>query len=177
MLQAQPGDRDHDQGAECHAEQRRDEDEDRGLDDARRQQRRGAGLGDRRADHAADQRMRGTRRDAVVPGDQVPGDRADQRAEDHVVVDRDGIDDALADGRRHFQVEDEDGDEVEERRPRHRVMRAQHAGRDDRGNRVRGVVKAIHEIERKRQRDQHHQRGKRKRVDAGIRRFPRPPIR
>jgi hypothetical protein len=66
-------------------------------------------------------RMRRTRRNAVVPGDQVPDDRADQRAEDHVVVDGTGIDDALADRRRHLEVEDEDRDEIERTRPRPRA--------------------------------------------------------
>ena len=41
----------------------------------------------RGADHAADERVRGARRNAVVPGDEVPRDRADQRAEDQPVVD------------------------------------------------------------------------------------------
>ena len=70
-----------------HAEQRRDEDEGGGLDDAGREQRRGAGLGERGADHAADERVRRARRNAVVPGDEIPGDGADQRAEDQLVVD------------------------------------------------------------------------------------------
>ena len=80
-------------------------------------ERPGARLGHRRADQAADQRVRGRRRDAVVPGDDVPDDRADQRAEHHVVVDDALVDDALADRGRDVQVEDEHGDEVEERRP------------------------------------------------------------
>ena len=95
--------------------------------DAGRQQGPRAGLGDRRADHAADQRVRRAGGDAVVPGDHVPDDRADQRAEDHVVVDRHGIDDALADGRRDLEVKDEDRDEVEECRPDHRLVGPQHA--------------------------------------------------
>ena len=36
--------------------------------------------GQRRADHAAEQRVRGGGGQPEVPGDQVPGDRADQRA-------------------------------------------------------------------------------------------------
>ena len=35
-----------------------------------------------------------------------------------------------------------------------RLLRLQHAGRDDGGDRVRRVVKAVHEVERERQRDQ-----------------------
>ena len=42
-----------------------------------------AGLGHRRAGVAADQRVRRAGRQAVVPGDQVPDDRADQAGEDH----------------------------------------------------------------------------------------------
>ena len=80
-------------------------------------ERADAALGDRRAGQPADQRVRGARRNAVVPGDQVPGDRADQRAEDHVVIDDGRIDDALADRRGDADAEDEERDEVEERRP------------------------------------------------------------
>ena len=54
---------------------------------------------------------------AVIPGDDVPGDGAAQRAEDQMrLIDDARIDDALADGGRDAQVEDEDRDEVEERR-------------------------------------------------------------
>ena len=70
------------------------------------------------ADQAADQRVRRGRRNAVVPGDQVPGDRADQRAEDDVVIDDRLVDDALADRVGDAEAKDEQGDEVEERRPR-----------------------------------------------------------
>ena len=77
----------------------------------------GAGLRDRRADMppiSACDELDGMPYHQVM---QVPGDGADQRAEDHVVVDDAGIDDALADRRRDAQVEDEDRDEVEEGRP------------------------------------------------------------
>ena len=117
-------------------------------------QRAGAGLGDDGADDAADQRVRRARRNAVPPGDDVPGDRADQRAEDDVVVDHARLDDALADRRRDAQVEDEDRDDVEEGGEDDRLLRLQHAGRDDGGDRVRGVVEAVHEVERDRQHDQ-----------------------
>ena len=148
------GDQHHQQRAEQEAEQRRDEDEEHRLPDAGGDQRAGAGLGDHRADDAADQRVRRARRDAVPPGDEVPGDRADQRAEDDVVVDDAGLDDALADRRRDAQVEDEDRDDVEEGGEDDRLLRLQHAGRDDGGDRVRGVVEAVHEVERDRQHDQ-----------------------
>ena len=63
-------------------------------------------------------------------------------------------DDAGADGLRHVQAEEQEGDEVEERRPDHRVLRAQHARRDDGGDRIGGVVQAVEEIERERDGDQ-----------------------
>ena len=52
----------------------------------------------------------------------------DQRAEDH--ADRSmtpSVDDARADGLRHMQTEDQEGDEIEERRPGHRVARRENA--------------------------------------------------
>ena len=63
-------------------------------------------------------------RNAVPPGDEVPDDRADQRAEDHVLVDDARLHDALADRRRDAQVEDEDRDDVEEGREHHRLAAA-----------------------------------------------------
>ena len=50
-------------------------------------------------------------------------------------------------------AEDEGGDEVEERRPDHRLLRREHARRDDGGDRVRGVVEAVQEVERQRDED------------------------
>ena len=86
-------------------------------------------------------------------------DRADQRAEDHVVVDDRGVDDALADGRGDLQLEQQDRDEVEEGRPHDRLVGLQHAGGDDGRDRVRGVVEAVHEVEDERHDDQHDDRG------------------
>ena len=129
-----------------------------------------ARLGDHRADDAADQRMRRARRDAVPPGDAVPDDRADQRAEDDVMVDAARLDDALADGRGDAQVEDEDRDDVEEGGEDDRLLRLQHAGGDHGRDRVRGVVEAVHEVERDRQHDQQRDHAER---DLG--RAHRPP--
>ena len=151
---ADPRHRHHQQRAEQETEQRRHEDEGHRLEDAAADQVAGARLGHHRADDAADQRVRRARRDAVPPGQHVPGDGADQRAEHHVVVDDAGLDDALADGGGDTELEDEDRDEVEERREHHRLVRLQHAGGDDGGDRVRRVVEAVHEVERQRQRHQ-----------------------
>lgn len=68
-------------------------------------------------------------------------------AEDHVVVHDGRIDDALADGGRHLQLKDEQRRKIEEGGESHCMMRLQHAGRDDGGNRVRGIMKPVHEVE------------------------------
>ena len=151
----------HHQRAQQEAQQRRHEDEQHGLPDAGGDQRAGAGLGHHGADDAADQRVRRTAGDAVVPGQHVPGDGADQRAEHHVRVHHPRLHDALADGGRHAQVKDEDRDQVEEGREHHRRGRLEHAGGDHGGDRVRRVVEAVHEVERQGQRHQqdHHPEG------------------
>jgi hypothetical protein len=46
--------------------------------------------------------------------------------------------------------EDQERDEIEEGSPYHRVLRPQHAGRDDGRDRVRGIVQAVEEIEARR---------------------------
>ena len=108
-----------------------------------------------RARQAADQRVRARRRDAVPPRDHVPRDGADQRAEHHVLVDDARLDDALADGGRHLELEDEDRHHVEEGGKSHRVLRLEHAGGHHRGDRVGRVVEAVHEVECQGQRHQH----------------------
>ena len=117
------------------------------------------GLGRARAQQAADQRMAGGRRDAQPPGDQVPGDRPHQRAEDDLRVDDAGVDDALAHRFGHMQAEEEEGDEVEEGGPGDRILRFQHAGRHDGRDRVGGVVQAVQEIEQQGDTDQRDQQG------------------
>ncbi len=145
---------DHHQRAEDETEQRREKDEGHGLENAGGDQRAGARLGHDGADDAADQRVRRAARDAVVPGDDVPGDGAHQGAEDDVGVHHPRLDDALADGGRHAQVEDEDGDEVEEGGEHHRLPRLEHAGGNHRGDRVGGIVEAVHEVEHDGHRDE-----------------------
>jgi hypothetical protein len=100
-----PRDRQQQQRAQNKADQRRNEDEGNDLQDAGGDQRPGSRLGYACANDAADQRMRGGRGNAVVPGDDVPGDGADQRAEHHVVVDDTLVDDAFADRGRDMQLE------------------------------------------------------------------------
>ena len=62
--------------------------------------------------------------------------------------------DAGADGLRHVQPEEQERDEIEERSPRHGIVRPQHAGRDDGRDRIGGVVQSVEEIERQRDDDQ-----------------------
>ncbi len=103
-----PHDRQHQRERGGEGDDRRDEHRDDDLVEDRGPLDGGA-RGDRRADQAADERVRGRGRQAVVPGDQVPGDRAEQsghhdhqavrpgRRRDHAA---DGVGDLLARGRR-----------------------------------------------------------------------------
>jgi hypothetical protein len=143
--------------AQQEAEQRRQHDGGGGFQKTARDQHVGAALGDRGASQPADQRVRRTRRDAVVPGHDIPERRADEGAEHHVMVDDFGNDDALAYRRRDVQAEEQKRDEIEECRPHDGPLRAHRASRDDGRDRVRGVVKAVHEIEHERQQNQAHQ--------------------
>jgi len=72
------------------------------------------------------------------------------------VIDDLRIDRAFADGLRDFQVEDEIRDHVEGRREHDGLLRLQHPGRHDGGDRVRRVVEAVHEVEY--ERDEHQRR-------------------
>ena len=123
-------------------------------------------LGDARPDEAAHQRMRRTRRNAEHPGGDVPGDGADQRAQDDARIDDPGIDDPGPQGLRHMEAEEQEGDEVEERRPEHRVLRAQHPRRDDGGDGIGRVVQAVEEVEEQGDGDEAGQR--RQREGGGV---------
>ena len=103
----------------------------------------------------------------------------DQRAEDDAAVDDAGADDARADGLRDVQAEHGERDEIEEGRPDHGDLRAQHARRDDRGDRVRGVVQAVQEIEHQRDGDEADQEGETECscVHVGLARWVLPPFR
>ena len=106
------------------------------------------------ADQPADQRVRTGRGNSERPGDQVPDDGADQRCEDHGRIDDARLDDAGADGIGDVQPEHQEGDEIEEGRPQHRILRPQHAGRHDGRDRIGGVVQSVEEVEQQRDRDQ-----------------------
>ena len=62
-----------------------------------------------------------------------------------------------------MKPEHREGDEIEERRPEHRILRPQHAGRDDGRDRIGGVVQSVQEVEQQRDGDQSDQDRKTKR--------------
>ena len=62
-----------------------------------------------------------------------------------------GVDD-LGDGVGDGERQDEERDEVEERRPDDGLPRLQHAGGDDGGDGVRRIVEPVHEVEDERDR-------------------------
>ena len=68
-----------------------------------------------------------------------------------------GIDDAGANRLSDVEAEDQKGDEVEERRPKHGCAWWEHTRRHDRGNGIGGVVKPIEEIKHKRHGDEAEQ--------------------
>jgi hypothetical protein len=154
-----PGDQHHQQAADDHPDQRRNDDEREDLAKTLPDDRRPrTGLGHRRSDQPTDQRVRRRRRNAVVPGDDVPGQGADQGPEDHVVIDEARVDRPLADRRRHLELKHPEGGKVEERGEQHRLLRGQGTGRDDRRDGVRAIVKPVHEVERQRNCYQQRQR-------------------
>jgi hypothetical protein len=146
----QPRHQQHQKQRHDAAEARRQHDAGDGLEDAGPDHRGDAGFRQARPDQAADQRMRARRRDAEPIGDDLPGDRADQRAEDDTRAHHIGLDDTTADGFGDMQPEHQEGDEIEERRPGHRIVRAQNTGGHDGGDRVRRVIHAVEEVERQR---------------------------
>ena len=70
---------------------------------------------------AAEQRVRRARRQAQVPRDEVPYDRADEPGKDHPKRDDIEVHHAGADRFRHGGAEAESGDEIEKSGPHHRL--------------------------------------------------------
>ena len=89
----------------------------------------------------------------VVPGNEVPDDRADQPGEDHRRGDDRDVDHPRPHRLGDRGAEDRGGGEIEERGPDDGLTRREHAGRDDRGDRVGGVVKAVDVVEDERDDD------------------------
>ena len=108
-------------------------------------------------DQAADQRVRARRWNSQPLREDLPDDRAGQRAEDHVRVDDIGLDDAAANRFRHMQAEKQERYEIEKGGPDNRILRTQHAGGHDGRDRICGIVHAVEKVERQRDRDQREQ--------------------
>ena len=121
----------------------------------------GAERGQRGADDAAEQRVRGARRQPQQPGEHVPEDAADQAREDDdqqqlaVVVEQLGpgravvvleVDHRVGDGQRDGDRE-ERAEQVHHGREGHGGLGLEGAGGDRRSDRVAGVVEAVGEIE------------------------------
>jgi len=91
--------------------------------------------------------------DAQPVGDDLPDDRARQRAEDYAGIDDVRLDNATADRFGDVQSEYHEGDEIEESGPGDGVMRTQHTRRNNGRDRVGGIVHAVEEVERQRDDD------------------------
>lgn len=123
----------------------------------------GTGMSQSGADKPADQGMRGTGRDAKPPGEQVPGDGADQSGENHLqrnefLVHRSG------NGVPDLEFPDdvfrnEEGDEIEHGGPQNRLEGCQHLSGNNGGNGVCRIMKSIDKIENEREDDDDYQEG------------------
>ncbi|MNV83066.1 hypothetical protein D3C71_1768430 [compost metagenome] len=110
-----------------------------------------------RATQATNQGMRGRGRKTLPPGDQVPDDAAQQRAQNHLRgnVDHIGVEQARRDCQRHGGA-GQRADEVHERGQHHRPAGRKDFGRYNGGDGVCRVMEAVDELEDERGQD-HHQ--------------------
>jgi hypothetical protein len=107
---------------------------------------RGRGPG---AHQPADQRVRRAAGQAQVPGQEVPGDGADESRhhDDQAGLDREGAGDGVGDlGVKEIHGH-QGADEVEDGRDDHRLRRRQRPSRDRGRDGVGGVVETVGEIE------------------------------
>ena len=104
-------------------------------------------LGDTGTDEPTNQRMRATRRDAADPSDDVPGNGPHQCAEHNERVYDVCLENALADGLGDMKPKEQEGDEVEEGCPEHRVLRAQHPCGNDSRYGIRRVMQPVQKVE------------------------------
>ncbi len=120
-------------------------------------------IGDADADDRADQRVRRGRRQAEIPGAEVPDDGRNQQREHHGEA---GAASDLQDQFHRQQRDDAEGDragreqhaeEIEEARPHHGEFRRQRMGVDHGRDRVGGVVETVDEFEAERDQERHEQ--------------------
>jgi hypothetical protein len=148
---------DHERQPKDHPDNRRHDDEDESLVPARWNDDRkdcacagvNRGVHHRRAGVASDESVRGRCGKAKPPGEQVPGDRAEEAGEHDVLVHMLEADHAAADGFGDLGAKEKSGDKVKRGGPQHSESRRQHAGGDDGGDAVGGIVKAVEEVEDK----------------------------
>ena len=114
------------------------------------------GRGQRGAPQRADQGMRRARRDAEIPGDQIPDDRAQQRRQHQLLRGDRSIDDL---GHRVGDLGriDDATDDVEAGGHDKRVGRLERARSDAGRDRVRGVVESVGVVEEERDHDHRDQ--------------------
>ena len=143
----------HDAEARRNRHERRQDQRQHDLADAPEIQPVGADGNEHRADDAADERVRRTRRESQPPRQDVPEHRADERRDDDVFVHmlrafHDVRADRLRDARAVHRAR-----EIEERRHDDGVARMQRARRDRRRDRVRRIVESVDEVKEQRQPD------------------------
>ena len=158
-----PGHDQEQQQRKQEAGERREHDRRTGLAEAGPDDSRDADLGHPGADQAADERVRAARWNPERPGDQVPEDRAHERAEHDAWIDHIGGDDADADGLRDMRTEEQKGDEIEKSSKSYGCLRPQYACRDDGCDRIGCVVQTVEKIERQRDQNQCDQQRERER--------------
>ncbi len=120
--------------------------------------RAGAAFRERGADQPAQQCVTGTRREGAPPRDRVPRHRASQRGAQHEHDLIGGNDDDPSDGVGDRLPEDQRSDHVAQRREHDCRTRPGCTSRDERRDRVRGVVQAVGERERQRHPNRDHYR-------------------
>ena len=98
--------------------------------------------------------MAGGRGDAFQPGQHIPEHRPDERAEDHGGGNDILVDDPATYRFGDVETDDPVGREVAGRGKDHRGDGRKQLGRDNRGDRIGGIVQAVEEIERQRHGDQ-----------------------
>ncbi len=135
-------------------------------------------VGDADANDRSDQRMRARRRQAKPPGAEIPDDCGDEQREHHRIagagadleneLDRQQRHDAEGDG----SARSEHAEEVPAARPHDRDLSRQGVGVDHCRDGVGGIVKAVDELESKRNQHRHaeqKERHNRGRAAAGLR--------
>lgn len=121
-----------------------------GPDDAVAAHGRGKG----RAHQRADDGVRRTGRQALVPGDEVPDDGGKHRAQNGLKRNDVSIDEALTNRGGNLGAQQR-ADEIQNSAVKHRRCRAHDTRRDDCRDGIRGIVKAVDEIENKRKENDH----------------------